>query len=202
MTKRLAEICTDYIIGRNAAAESKYAVLVYGLEVLIATVVGVALIAIISIVFGQPLAWIFFLLSFVPLRRTAGGYHADSHRQCYLIFTTMFIVSILIERFCSVDNRGLLVGNALSMVIIYFLSPVSPENKPMKEPQRRHNRMLSVWIMICNILVALVVVIRRIEFQYMHIYFYGVLAASLSLVAVEIKRKMKRGEKRNERQNA
>lgn len=202
MTKRLAEICTDYLICRDAAAESKRAVLVYGLEVLIATVIGVAMIAVLSLSFGQPLAWLFFLLAFVPLRRTAGGYHADSHRQCYLIFTIVFIASILIERFCSVDNSALLAGNVLSMGIIWFLSPVPSENKPMKEMQRRHNRRLSIGIMICNVLIALVVVIRKIEFQYMHIYFYGVLAASLSLVAVEIERKIKRGEKRNEKQDA
>lgn len=187
MTKRLAEICTDYLICRDAAEESKRAVLVYGLEVLIATVIGVTLIAVISLVFGQPLAWLFFLLAFVPLRRTAGGYHADTHFSCYLVFAAAFSVCLAIEKLATVSPVLFCVFVAMSFVLILILSPCVPDNKPLSKQRWHRNRQISVFLGATDLFLAILFLLLSIDSSILHYYYYGVLTAAVSLVAAKIK---------------
>lgn len=188
MTKRLAEMCTDYLICRDAAEESKRAVLVYGLEVLIATVIGVTLIAVISLVFGQPLAWLFFLLAFVPLRRTAGGYHADTHFSCYLVFASAFTVCLVIEKFANVSSVLLVMFVAISFVVILLLSPCVPDNKPLSTQKRYRNRQISVFLGATDLFLAILFLLLNIDSSILHYCYYGVLTAAVSLVAAKIKK--------------
>lgn len=74
MTKRIATLWTDAIIHCDEKQESKRAVILYGMELLISTFIGIGLIAVVSLIAQEPLAWVFFLLAFAPLRHTAGGY--------------------------------------------------------------------------------------------------------------------------------
>lgn len=187
MTKRLAEMCTDYLIGRNAAAESKRAVLVYGLEVLIATVIGVAMIAVLSLAFGQPLAWLFFLLAFVPLRRTAGGYHADTHFSCYLVFASAFAVCLVAEKFANGASVLLVMFVAISFVVILLLSPCVPDNKPLSTQKRYRNRQISVFLGATDLFLAILFLLLNIDSSFLHYCYYGVLTAAVSLVAAKIK---------------
>lgn len=187
MTKRLAEICTDYLICRDAAEESKRAVLVYGLEVLIATVIGVTLIAVISLVFGQPLAWLFFLLAFVPLRRTAGGYHADTHFSCYLVFASAFAVCLVVEKFANVSSVLRVMFVAISFVVILLLSPCVPDNKPLSTQKRYRNRQISVFLGATDLFLAKLFLLLNIDLSILHYHYYGVLTAAVSLVAAKIK---------------
>ena len=194
MTKRLAVWATTRLADQGVVQQKDRAVVLYGMEVTIATVIGVVLIILVSILGNLPWAWLFFLLSFVPLRRTAGGYHANTHWQCYLVFTLAFALCVLIERIDIVTNLMFLGGVLAATAIVVWLSPIIPPNKPLKADRKRRNRCISIWLMVCNCLIALVSAIGGFELEYMCFYYYGVLTAALSLVAAEIKNKNYKGE--------
>lgn len=188
MTKRLAVWATTRLVDREIVRQKDQAVVLYGLEVTIATVIGVVLIILVSILGDIPWAWLFFLLSFVPLRRTAGGYHANTHRQCYLVFTLAFALCVSIERIGVVTNLIFLIGILVSTVIVILVSPIIPENKPLKSDRKRRNRHISIGLMVCNSLIALVVAAGGFDLKYIHFYYYGVLTAVLFLIAAGIKK--------------
>ena len=194
MTKQLAVWATTRLADQGVVQQKDRAVVLYGMEVTIATVIGVVLIILVSILGDLPWAWLFFLLSFVPLRRTAGGYHANTHWQCYLVFTLTFALCVLIERMGIVTNLIFLVGILASTVIVLFLSPIIPPNKPLKADGKRRNRCISIWLMVCDCLLALVSFFCGFDLEYMSFYYYGVLTAVLSLAAAEIKNKKYKGE--------
>lgn len=202
MTKQLAVWVTTRLVDRDVVLQKDRAIVLYGLEVTIATVIGVVLIILVSILGDLPWAWLFFLLSFVPLRRTAGGFHANTHRQCYLVFTLAFTLCISIERMGIFTNLMFLVGILASTVIVVLLSPIIPPNKPLKADRKRRNRCISIWLMVCNCLLALVSSVGGFDLEYMRFYYYGVLTAALSLVAAEIKKKNYKGENQNERESS
>lgn len=201
MTKQLAVWVTTRLVDRKIVLQKDKAVVLYGMEVAMATVIGIALIILVSILGNLPWAWLFFLISFVPLRRTAGGYHANTHRQCYLVFTLAFALCVSIERIGVVTNLVFLIGILISTVIVIWLSPIIPQNKPLKADRKRRNRHISIWLMVCNSLIVLVVAVGGFDLKHMHFYYYGVLTAVLSLAAAEIKNKNDKGENRNERES-
>lgn len=199
MTKRLAETWTDAVIRCNEEQAGKRAVILYGMELLISTFIGIGLIAVISFIAHEPLAWIFFLLAFIPLRHMAGGYHANTHFQCYLIFSGIFALLIVIEKVFMVSNWLLVLTTLISFIIVYYLSPVVPKNNPLSERRRMRNGRLSLILVCVDVLAALTFFIVKFDHVLLHYYFWGVLSASTSLAAAKINNYQ--GECPNENEN-
>lgn len=60
---------------------------VYGVQLLLSTLVNIFCIAVVSVLAALPLAWIPFLVGFVPLRVSAGGFHAKTPLRCFITFS-------------------------------------------------------------------------------------------------------------------
>lgn len=118
----------------------------YGLELLFSTAISIILVIIVSILFLKPLAWVFILLPFIPLRVTAGGYHAKTHFSCIFMFTVAFAALMAL----SVLTTGLVTPWMLTGVsaacfsLVLLLSPVASKNKPLSDEERRKNRRKSI----------------------------------------------------------
>ena len=68
----------------------------YGMELLLSTSVNVFLLFVVSVFFGHPLAFVPYLLSFIPLRLLAGDYHAKAHWSCVLITVSIYLLLYLV----------------------------------------------------------------------------------------------------------
>ena len=78
--------------------ESKADAYVYGYELLISSVVSVLLVILVSAVCGDVRYSLSFLIGFIPQRIYIGGYHATSHTRCYLAFTGLALICILLSK--------------------------------------------------------------------------------------------------------
>ena len=88
---------SESIAGRLASAgiiQDKKAVYAYGLELLFSSLFSTGAIILISMLARRPFHWLFFSAGFIPLRLTAGGYHASSHMKCVLTTAAAFSVSL------------------------------------------------------------------------------------------------------------
>ena len=118
----------------------------YGLENLGSSLLGMLITLLTGYCFdflwGSFLLW---LLIF-PLRKNAGGYHAETKGRCLLFSSAMLFVSI----FCFVQIEWLDIGYILVAVccfaIIFFLAPVENDNKYLEQVEylvyRRRTRMI------------------------------------------------------------
>lgn len=163
MTKRIAKLWTDAIIRCDEKQASKRAVILYGMELLISTFIGIGLIAVISLIAHEPLAWVFFLLAFVPLRHTAGGYHANTHFQCYMVFSGVFSLVIVVEKALLITKNIFVVMTLISAFIVYTLSPCVPSNKPISEEGRKRNRKFSCFLIWINLISVSVISLTKID---------------------------------------
>lgn len=67
---------------------------VYGVQLLLSTLVNIFCIAVVSVLAALPLAWIPFLVGFVPLRVSAGGFHAKTPLRCFITFCGTYLIFI------------------------------------------------------------------------------------------------------------
>ena len=78
--------------------EAKADAYVYGYELLISSVVSVLLVVLIAVVCGDVRYALSFLIGFIPQRIYIGGYHATSHTRCYLAFSGLALICILLSK--------------------------------------------------------------------------------------------------------
>lgn len=163
MLARLSNRIADIWIENSVIPHEEKDVYKYGIELVLSILVNMCSLILISIVGGQPMAWIFYLLSFIPLRTAGGGYHAPNHATCILIssgmFCTAFLLSVRIPDGCAALACG--ATTTLSLIIFWRFAPVAAVNKPLTKGEFLWNQKI-VRILVC---IASVCVLLAIAFH-------------------------------------
>ena len=92
MIKKAAAGYAGWLCANGIVAPEKNKIYAYGMELVLSGLVNVLSVLLISILLFHPVDGPLFLAAFIPLRTTAGGYHANSHLSCNLVFLGTFIV--------------------------------------------------------------------------------------------------------------
>lgn len=127
----------------------------------------VALI-ILSVISGTIIETTVFLLGFVPLRLTVGGYHAKNHFRCLVILLFVYSAFLLVIFFLPASYRVLVitVGVLLSIMLVFLIAPSEDSNKPLNENEFvRFWRKSRVAITVYTILIGMMCVF--IQTRYM-----------------------------------
>lgn len=97
MLQIIANSLTDKLEKAGAIAPERRAVYIYGFELIISTVSGMAAVFLIAALgFHRPLEGIIFLAATISLRIYSGGYHADTYLRCFIITSLSFAVVIIL----------------------------------------------------------------------------------------------------------
>lgn len=188
MIKRLAEKTSAYYSGKGIIDFDKQAIYSYGFELLISAILNISGI-IISLFCESALCAVLFMIAFVPLRLSAGGYHAKHHISCILGFNAIFLgFAIFLKQF---DHNMLAVYSLVSVLVSFILtwifSPVGAINKPLGNEQRQEQRKISLIISSINLAVALLYfVIPFLPIVLLSYYASGTLCAGALLLAAKI----------------
>lgn len=137
MLQRIANSLTDKLEKAGAIAPERRAVYIYGFELIISTVSGMAAVFLIAALgFHRPLEGIIFLAATILLRIYSGGYHADTYLRCFIITSLSFtVVMILYEALIYFEvNAWIVIGIALiAGIYIWKKIPVTHPNQPLSE---------------------------------------------------------------------
>ena len=153
----------------------------YGLELLLAAILNILLI------FHVPYAGVFFLLSFIPLRVTAGGFHASTHFRCTLVCMAVFVLTIALTR-CIHDAYRPIVSMALclfDLATVVCLAPVEAIQKPLTTSEQRINRRRSLFLAIFFCAVSALSLNHRFTSGILF-FSFGVFSAAISQIAGKI----------------
>jgi len=192
MIKTQAAKLVTGLANKKIIEEKSHDVYTYGFELIISGLVNVFFIAAVSIAFRRYYDWLLFLLAFIPLRTTAGGYHASSHMRCILCGSAAFFVCMMISQLQIDWTFAILAIAVLSFLLILLFSPVEAKNKKLKETVRKKNRTVSIWIGSVNLMIALSTIFVAGLPDILNIYFAGVFAAAISMLVVRITASLKK----------
>lgn len=183
---------SDAMASQGIIKPEDSAVYAYGLELIASTVLSIAAVIIISVIFSRPLAGLLFLTAFIPLRSTAGGYHATTHLYCLITFSVSFTVLLLASIWLIPYIRPVYLSavSLANLIMVLILSPVGTSKKPMSDKKRRVNRLRSIVIAILFVLITSSSFLLGGRYFSLFVYFtMGQLAAMISLpVGVLLKR--------------
>lgn len=114
----------------NAEEKELYS---YGLQQAVMMTVNLLTIIIIALLMGMFWQSIIFMLSYLPLRAFAGGYHAKTQLRCYLLSGLLNFAVLLVLKFIIWPNFISIGLGVIAAVVIFFLSPVEDRNKPLDD---------------------------------------------------------------------
>lgn len=129
----------------NVITELDKAAYLYGLELLISSFLNILILFGISIALGHPCMFIPYILAFIPLRLSAGGYHARSHLTCILLNSALFLLSSIISLNISKSAAvpASMIESFFSLIIIPLISPISARNKPLTVKKKKVNHRIA-----------------------------------------------------------
>ena len=109
----------------QAENEEEKEVVIYGLEVMLSSMVNLAAMLLIGYVSNNLIGTVIYLICFCTIRINAGGYHANNYLACFLcsIISYSFIIGInpyITENY----NMILIILAAISYIITLGLAPI------------------------------------------------------------------------------
>jgi accessory gene regulator B len=134
----------------------------FGLQQGLLIILNLLTTVFIGIIFGMILESVLFLVSYIPLRSFAGGYHAKTPLKCYFLSLILLIIVLLAVKYIIWTNYIIIGVSLISGLIIFFLAPVEDINKPLdiievKVFKKRTKQLLSIELII----IILFLVIRQ-----------------------------------------
>ncbi len=160
MIESIASVITNFLIKREVVNQDEKDIYKYGYEILISSIIGILLVLILGLITNSLIVSMIFIAVFCSLRFKCGGYHADSYVACNLVFTTVFIIVLLIEKFSEkvlISSAILFMIYLMGFLVMYMYAPVENRNKPLDEDEKKKGRRESyilyiVWSVIAGIL--------------------------------------------------
>lgn len=122
---------------------------------------NIVMAALIAFLTGAVQTTIIFLLSIIPLRSFAGGYHASTPIRCAIISNGTLVAIILFSEILSCQNLpkwGLLICEILLTVCYFRRVPVDTNQKPLKYREKKIYAVIAK-ILYCAEIVIMVLLL-------------------------------------------
>jgi len=147
------------MIQHKIIAESDKDIYLYGFWQGIVFIINMISVLIIGLILDMLWQSIVFTIAYGCLRIFAGGYHARTQKNCYILSLILIIVALSIIKYVHWNELLCVVSSILSGIVIFTLAPVEDENKRLDEQEKKVYKkrtriifvLLSVISMICLI---------------------------------------------------
>ena len=168
---KLLDLTLCFINSNNKLEDDTSEIIRYGLEILFIKIVFSICALFIAVSLHCFWECIVFLMAFSAIRTSAGGFHARTRIQCFVMSMFMIIINIgavkLVAHYISL-YYFLAPLALISIVAIWFLSPVDTENRPLENDEKiRFKKRTRV--LLCLELVSVIIMeildLRNIVFE-------------------------------------
>lgn len=173
---------TQKLLALNLITNSQLAVYNYGIEVLISSIINIFTILLCSLFFNTVWHGIIFLIVFVPLRTTLGGYHAKTRTKCFFISVLLYgaisSLQLVLNHFLHSFAIWLLL---LLMTTTYILlcKPIDNIHHPIKQSIKSKNKTRSIFLMTIDFIVCFIGIVTSPNSSLMQFSILSILAFAL-----------------------
>lgn len=161
MITKVSQKVTDRLLSRNVIKDEDYEIYQYGLEQIFTSIMDLMTLLAIGVIMGMIWQCIIFVLSFMLLRKYAGGYHASTPLRCYLLTTLIITVALSVMKYIEINYFiywGLFIS---SSIVTFLLSPMESENKRLDDIERIVYRKQTFLIWCAEVSIAVIFVLFK-----------------------------------------
>ncbi len=177
---------SQYLCKKEKIQYDEIGIYAYGFEIFISDMMCVLNIILFGILFSRLLESILFLVIFVALRNFCGGYHANTHFVCNIIFVSSLVMVLLYVEYIRVCNYYLFIGEwIVSFAIIAWLAPVENKNKRISLTKRKMYKINSIGLTLGFMFIS--IIIHDVFFEGSIVINLTVLIVAISMIVGKIK---------------
>lgn len=145
LLKKAASSLVAFWVKNGVIDQSDTDAYIYGMELLFSTSINISIMLLVSVIAGETWLFIPYLASFIPLRLSAGGYHAKHHYSCILFNTIIYSMSVASVKLFSMRSLDIfcLLESTVSSITTFLFAPVPAKNKPLTDEEYRRGKLLS-----------------------------------------------------------
>jgi accessory gene regulator B len=144
MLNKLAAKISSKMLQRGIISDEMFDIYVYGFELVLSFLFGVAVMLFIGIVSDRIFHTLIFLLVFVTLRSFTGGYHANTYGVCFMVTISIFVVTLLLSEYINISWWYYCFLLLIGVPIIYVVAPIEHPNKPLDMDDKARCKMISI----------------------------------------------------------
>lgn len=184
MIHQMSRSITRSLIDNNIINFDDLPIYQYGLEVLLITLFQTMGILILALLTGYFFEAILFIIGFCTIRVYAGGYHASSVMKCFVYFTGLGAIAIILSKILVIDRSPLIIicMAILTFIIIYLYAPVSVINRPITEVERKRFRRISINMTFTYTFLIVVLSLMNQHLWYVGIFTFGIFLEAITLL--------------------
>jgi accessory gene regulator B len=143
-----------------------------------------------AIVFGKVAQTVALLAVMLPLQSCAGGYHAKTHLNCFLIMVIGWFPAMGLM--AALGGGAALVACAFSLAAVFALAPVRHVNVTMSERRAATMKICSRLIAVAAAAISAALIVSGTRFARLGVYIAAAMASlALSMVAAYLKNRRK-----------
>ena len=162
----------------------EFVIIKYELQQLKWLVLNITTFLVISeILFGAEYG-IIFLVSFVPIRRMAGGYHADTRWNCYLVSNIIYIINLILIKKSVLNMTNMIVCSIITGFLIVFLAPIDNKNNRLKRNEKKVIKQKCIKAVVVGEIVMIIAYLMRINIIFQTIFWDLITVLTLQLVGI------------------
>lgn len=150
-----------YIVNKmknyDVANEENIDLYIYGLEILIITIIKYLGIFIISFLLGVVKEALVFVLAFSMLRNQAGGVHLKSFWICFIITNIITFSCIFLFKALPINHTAIyqIIMLIISIALVLIFAPVDTENKPLNEYEKKLYKRRSINVILIASIITI-----------------------------------------------
>lgn len=134
-------------IAREAdVSEDDLAIVNYGFVQGLKSVTGILLSILLGILMQIPFSCILFLVFYIALRIYAGGYHAESEKQCAVLSAVSIAAAYAWIKWGSGPAAAMAVTGVVCTAVLFVLSPVDNPGHVLAAEEKRYFKRVSFLI--------------------------------------------------------
>lgn len=181
----LSAYITDLLAEHKFISKNQIEICKYGIENLIISFLEILSVLVLAIFLKNVIYTLFFLASFISLRRYTGGYHANTKKGCYLVFVAVYLIYSVLLRYFP-EKHIVVLGTItvfLTLITVLRYAPIVHLNKKVSKTEQKVYRKFA--IIITSVLSAMVILgmIVNLHSKIVLSVIAGMLVVSTSMLA-------------------
>lgn len=159
----------------------------FGYEIILSELIGWGMIAVIMLLTSCFAETICFCVTFVLLRIHAGGYHANSHLSCNLLFCLDYSLFLVVCRYIPISFINVIVISAviINAIVMFKYSPIQHENNVHSMEQLKFHRKRSLTYSLIFTLLSITVLITKFKVFGLYVAL-GMLSVDCSMITARL----------------
>ncbi len=158
MIRKISDLILNNLSVNSKIDPNHREIYAYALENFISGVITLIVFSLVAIALKLPDKMIIFVIFYAPIRKFAGGYHANTRGGCLLLslFSTLSLIylSIWISK-SAMWFIGVIVCLLFSIILIFALAPKDHPNRRISLEKKYLNRQISRYIIVaeCSLVI-------------------------------------------------